>query len=271
MKLAVIYILLAGCASAGDVFTRQPQAPKIASPKITEASGLATSPRSDDFLWLINDSNGTPEIHLCDTNGKAHGSVTIAGVRNTDWEDLAAFVHKGESYLLVADTGDNQSKREMVSLFIVREPKLPTAGDSVSGEIPVAWRIDFKFEDGPRDCEAVAVDALQEKIILVSKRTKPPVIYELALRPSGEFHMAKRIGTTQTKASAFSLVPYSDQPVGLDISPDGARAAIVTYYGVFLFSKKPEQNWGQAFAERAICLERHRLPQAEAIGIFKLG
>jgi hypothetical protein len=47
----------------------------------------------------------------------------------------------------------------------------------------VAWRVRFRFEDGPRDCEAMAVDPEQPRALLLSKRTEPPVLYELTLLP----------------------------------------------------------------------------------------
>ncbi len=271
MKAVFISIFLTACASALEGFTLQPDPAKILSADITEASGLAVSPRSDDFLWIINDSGGTPEIHLCNTDGTPRGSVKIKGVKNRDWEDLAAFVYEGQSYLLIADTGDNTSKRESVSLFIVREPALPADGKSVTGEIPLAWKIEFTLEDGPRDCEAVAVDPHERKIILVNKRTNPPVVYELPLRPTKKNPVAKRIGTTQTIAPALSFLPYRNQPTGLDISADGSMAAVTTYYGVFLFPKMKGQGWGEAFAAQPAWRGSHKLSQAESVAFSKDG
>ena len=269
MKAVFISIFLTACASAQEGFTLQPDPAKILSADITEASGLAVSPSFDDFLWIINDSGGTPEIHLCNRDGTPRGSVKIKGVKNRDWEDLAAFVYKGQSYLLIADTGDNTSKRESVSLFIVREPALPADGKSVTGEIPLAWKIEFTFEDGPRDCEAVAVDPHERKIILVSKRTNPPVVYELLLRTWEKRPVAKRIGTTKTIAPVLNFLPHRNQPTGLDIAPDGSAAAIVTYHGIFLFPKGKGQGWADAFAAQPAWRRGHKLPQAESVAFSK--
>ena len=271
MKAVQLLLLLAVCAHAQDTFTLLEKPAKIGSAAITEASGLAVSPSSDGFLWIVNDSGGTPEIHLCNTDGTPRGSVTVKGVKNTDWEDLAAFTYKGENFLLISDTGDNDSKRDSVFLLIVREPALPTAGKSVAGEVPVAWKIESTFEDGPRDCEAVAVDARKEKIILVSKRTEPPLVYELPLQPAEKEQVAKRIGTTQTIAPAFILLPHRNQPTEMDISPDGSTAAIVSYYGVFLFPKENGQTWGEAFAAQSVRIGSHKLPQAESVAFAKDG
>ena len=271
MKAVQLLLLLAVCAHAQDTFTLLENPAKIGSAAITEASGLVVSPSSDDFLWIVNDSGGTAEIHLCNTDGTARGSVTVKGVKNKDWEDLAAFIYKGESYLLIADTGDNDSKRDSVFLLIVREPALPSAGKSVAGEVPVARKIQFTYEDGPRDCEAVTVDARQEKIILVSKRTNPPVVYELPLRPAKRNPVAKRIGTTQTIAPALGFLPHRNQPTGLDIASDGSAAAIVTYHGVFVFPKARGQGWGEAFAAQSVRTGSHKLPQAESVAFSKDG
>ncbi len=267
MKSGLLLVFLALQASAQETFVLREPSPKIASPAITEASGLAVSPRSDDFLWIINDSGGTPEIHLCDSDGASRGSVSVGGVKNNDWEDLAAFVYKGESYLLIADTGDNSSRREEVRLLVVREPKLPKAGRNVAGEIPLAWSIGFTFEGGSRDCEAVAVDVRQEKIVLISKRTDPPAVYELPLRPIEKNPVAKLAGNTRTIAPNLSFLPYRNQPTGLDISADGKLAAIITYDGVFLFPKRDGQKWGEALSAQPTRIGGHKLPQAEAIAI----
>ena len=37
-------------------------------------------------------------------------------------------------------------------------PAAPKDGTMLAGKIPVAWSIRFRYEDGPRDCEAVGVD-----------------------------------------------------------------------------------------------------------------
>lgn len=82
--------------------------PKIQSPAIKEASGLAISPTDAAFMWVINDSGAAPELHLAGTDGTDRGKVTLKGVKNIDWEDLASFTLDGKPYLLVADTGDNR-------------------------------------------------------------------------------------------------------------------------------------------------------------------
>jgi len=262
----IVCITILPHAAAGD-FTLAAGKPLVASAALTEASGLAVSPTNNEFLWAINDSGATPDLHLLRIDGTDYGKVTLTNSKNIDWEDLASFTLDGKTYLLVADTGDNRSSRESCTLYILPEPQLPPAGEKLTGSATIAWSIVFTYEGGPRDCEAVAVDPISEKIILVSKRTKPPEIYELPLRAreNGGQIVAKKIGSTLTDSPAARFIPFANQPVGLDLSGDGSQAAIVTYYAVFLFPRSPKETWAEAFAKKPHTLAPHGLPQAESI------
>ncbi|MEK6230273.1 MAG: hypothetical protein N2A42_00275 [Luteolibacter sp.] len=265
MRRILIPLLTLTSLCAEPDFRLQPVPAKLMSPAINEASGLAVSPKDADFLWIVNDSGGTTEIHLVNTDGTARGSVSVEGTANRDWEDLAAFSLDGKPYLLIADIGDNGSARKFCTLYIVAEPSLPAEGKNVSGKAPAAWKINFTYEDGPRDCEAIAVDAADKKIILINKRTAPPVVYELALRPDKN-PTARRIATTETKATGLTLpISFRNQPTGMDISADGSMAVLATYHGAFLFRKKNAETWSDAFARKAKSLGPHGLQQAESV------
>lgn len=271
MRITLIPFLAAAALHAEPVFRLQPHPGKLSAPEITEASGLAVSPTDGGFLWIVNDSGGTNEIHLAATDGTPRGSVSVEGAANNDWEDLASFTLNGKPHLLIADTGDNGSIRKSCTLYIVREPSLPAEGDILSGKTPIAWKIDFTFEDGPRDCEAVAVDALSKTIVLINKRTDIPGVYELPLRP-GENPVARKICTTETKATGFTLpIGFRNQPTGMDISADGRMAAVLTYHGVFLFKRSAMEKWADAFSRKPASIGPHGLMQAESVAFSRDG
>ncbi len=244
---------------------------QVQATDITEASGLAVSASDDHFLWTLNDSGGTPEIHLLGTDGADRGKVKVSSAKNIDWEDIASFKLDGKSWLLIADTGDNGSKRESVTLHLLREPKLPADGQKLDGKVAADWHIDFTYEGGPRDCEAVAVDPVRKKIILISKRTKPPEVYELPLRAPEKKGVLtlKKIG--QTVIEAPVPIPFFNQPVGLDITADDLLAAVVTYHSVFLFPRKPDETWTEAFSHKPEMLAPHGLTQAESVAFSRDG
>ncbi|MCP5542418.1 MAG: hypothetical protein H7A49_00785 [Akkermansiaceae bacterium] len=245
---------------------------KLASPRITEASGIAASLRHPGALWIVNDSGAGPELHLVGEDGADRGSVALRNTRNRDWEDLASFEWKGRPYLLVADTGDNASKHEMCSLVVVAEPSVGKDGRLLAGNVAAAWKIDFRYEDGPRDCESVAVDPAAGTILLLSKRTAPPALYELPLVPGTQApQTAKRIGETRAERPGGTLLPFGNQPTGMDVSPDASRAAIVTYNGWFLVVRGEGETWSAAFARGAVWQGPHLLPQAESIAFSRDG
>jgi hypothetical protein len=275
-RLAAVVLLgltcLAGAEEPGD-FLPVEERPAIRSAAIKEASGLAMSSRDPGFLWLVNDSGATPELHLVETGGADRGKVTLALAKNTDWEDLASFSLDGTAYLLVADTGDNSAKRDFCTLHVLREPELPAAGKKLDGFTRAERTIRFRFEGGPRDCEAVAVDVPNKKILLVSKRTNPPEIHELPLVPSNTSGVltTRKTGITRVSAPADSVIPFRDQPTGFDLSADNSLAAVVTYYGVFVFPRKPGETWAEALAGKPSILRPHLLAQAESVAFSKDG
>jgi len=247
--------------------------PKIQSAAVIEASGLAISPTNPDFMWVINDSGSTADLHLAGTDGTDRGKVSLMGVKNIDWEDLATFTLDGIAYLLVADTGDNNAKRDSRTFLIVREPKLPAVGKALAETVLPAWQIPFRYEGGPRDCESVAVDAKAGKILFISKRTNPPEVYELPLRASKKQGLltARKIARTSVKSPGGDLLGFSNQPTGLDITADGSLAAVITYYGVFLFPRTPAETWAEAFSKQPVLLPPHLLGQAESVAFSKDG
>jgi len=248
-------------------YVRQKPAATLRSPAVGEASGVAISPVNPELLWIINDSGSAAELHRTGIDGADLGKVAVQGVKNTDWEDLSSFMHGGKPCLLIADTGDNGSVRRQCQLHVVPEPK------ATDREVAVAWTIPFTYEDGPRDCESVAVDEKAGKILLLSKRTSPPFLYELPLKSAGrDPAVARKVGKiTGPLAAGIPPVPFGTQPTGLDVSADGKQAAVVTYFRVFVFPRAEGESWETAFGRKPVALEPHRLRQAEAIGFSRDG
>jgi hypothetical protein len=235
---------------------------------------MAAAIGAKDLLWLVNDSGGTPTLHLAGTDGSDRGGVTVDSAHNVDWEDLASFSWQGKPFLLIADTGDNAARRKSCKLYLVPEPTLPAAGKMLQGAVKPQRVIEFRYPDGPRDCESVAVDAMQGKILLLSKRTTPPGLYELPLSPpkTAGVAVAKKIGSTELRAGPGVLPhPFATQPTGLDIRADCTQAAVLTYVGVFVFPRARGETWAQAFARQPTLPPPHGLPQAEALAFSRDG
>ena len=278
LRLIIPLCLLAGCGQP-PTESVEPATPfievtgELENKNLDEASGLARSYREPGTFWSAND-DGKAVIYALDTTGKHLGKVKVENADNKDWEDLASFELDGRPYLLLADIGDNEAKRRKRSLYVIAEP------DPKDKEVDVAWRIDFTYAAGPRDAEAIAVDVENERVLLLTKRDRPALLYELPLRPESDDVLEARLlgpvtslpePTAGDIANALALRDWHWQPTAMDISPDGSFAVIMTYAGVYYYHREPGESWRDAFSHVALGASLGRLKNAEAIAISNDG
>ena len=248
-------------------------------PALAELSGLAASRLRDDVLWAHNDSGNDPILFAIGTDGRNLGTFRVEGATHVDWEDIASFEKDGVSYLVIGDVGDNEAVRPEVRLIFVREPSLRGDGPPEHGVLAVAWSVPFRYEDGPRDCESVAVDADGGRILLMSKRVVPAAVYSIPIRPP------EGNAVTATKVAEAVKIPqpddaglgrnllgrYASQPTGMDISPDGTRVIVQTYTEGWLFRREPGASWRQVFAAEPERIRVPRMRQVEAVAFGRAG
>lgn len=128
------------------------------------------------------------------------------------------------------------------------------------------------FDGGPRDIEALAVDARERMVYLLSKREAHPQLYRFPLDsltdrpillstlgpvtslPSKARHKAQRPG---------GITQHS--PTALAFSPDSSGAVISTQRDSYYFRRAPQQSWLEALNNEAQALNLPKLRQAEAI------
>lgn len=240
----------------------------ITDEKLDEISGLAASRRHPGIFWVHNDGDNAAELYAIDPQGERRAILHIEGVRNVDWEDIAAFTWQGRHYLLIADVGDNGGLRTQLSLLAIEEP--PTLRDAVTRP---AWKQTFRWPDGARDCEAMAVDEREGAVYLVSKKRVPPELFRVPLRPGGAVQVAQRLGTLsgieQPTDDDLRRNPvygrYRAQITAADIAPDGSHFAVLNYRRVYLWPRRPG-GWADAVGHTARVIEFPWTPQAEALG-----
>lgn len=267
-------LVLALAAPAAPKFSGPHDAGLMAEPREREASGLAPSRLMDDLFWTHNDSGTAPVLHAVDRAGRARGRMRLQGVKAEDWEDVGSFELDGRSWLLVADCGDNFNSRPRGILHVIPEPEL--AGDLLTELVLApAYSIPFLFEDGARDCEAVAVDPVERTVWLLTKRDEPARLYRLPLAAATprEPAVARFAGSVPALADPHpslrrrllpSALTMGRWPTALDFSPDGRLALVLTLEGIVLFPRAPDESWAEALARVPVRLARHTLPQAEA-------
>ena len=276
-RILLLAIVLAGCSEPsadnvpGDRRAQLIVTGQLQSDELVEASGLARSQRDPELLWSMNDGGSKARLYAIDGSGFHRGRIKLDGIKNRDWEDLSSFAIEGTPYLLVADTGDNDNKRKKVSLHVVPEPDV-TDDDKV--EIEPAWSVDFRYPDGPRDVEAVVADPANDRVVLLSKRDWPPVLYEVPLHPPSDGTLvAKRLGTIeslphptrQDREQAVFTKEWHWQPTAMDLSPDGRLAVVLTYRAVYLYHLDPGRSLYESLSGQAYGFGLGNFRNAESV------
>lgn len=275
----VLIIALAPCVraavpAAAVSFTGPVAAGQLESPPKRETSGLAASRANADLLWTHDDSGGKAELYAVDTAGRARGTLQIGGVKNEDWEDVAAGRLDGRDWLIIGDIGDNDAKRRELAIHFVPEPTLAQlAVAGMLAERPAAT-LRVRYADGPRDCESLALDETERALYLLTKREATPRLYRVAL-PSP-------LASGEVTAQFVGLVPHLPpptaeqlrlkghlgkrrmQPCAMDFAANGSAAVVLTYGDVVLFPRQTGESWGTALGRTPVRLAPHNLPQAEA-------
>lgn len=253
-----------GIALAGATMTGW-----ISDPALPEVSGMAASRAHPGNYWVENDSGNPPAIYAVTPGGSLRATLSIDGVPNIDWEDLASFDRDGHHYILIADTGDNGGIRKTLALHVVEEPAMLH-----DGHARPAWSIRFRWPDGARDCEAVAVDVRSDSILLVSKKHVPAELFRLPLHPATQDVLTAQFlghlsGIEQPSAEEIELAPhyakYLAQVTAADIAPDGHHLAVLTYSRIYVYRRTAGENWAQSVAQAPEPLSFGWLPQAEAL------
>ena len=229
---------------------------------VTESSGLALSNRTPGRLWTHNDSGGKSIIYAFDSTGKPTGSCRLRSVESKDWEDMSSLLDRGVPRLLVADCGDNQALRPSISLYLLDEPD-----PDRTTETRKVQAIEVRYPDGPRDCEAVAVDTHSRQIILIAKsRFLAAGIYVVPLperqsEPGDPVSViAKRIGTLPMPMIT-----------AMDVDPRSGDIWIVNYFQAVCFScSDRSETINERLSGRPSAYELPHWKQIEAVAVDRM-
>ena len=219
-------------------------------PRITESSGIVASTRSD-LLFTHNDSGDTARFFAVDRTGKTRAAYVLRGVQARDWEDIS----RGPGGTLwLGDIGDNRGIRDKgLLVHRVAEP----SGRASATVTPTSYRL--RYEDGPRDAEALIVSA--GRVLVVEKTLGSRAgVYETSgtLRPGGIVNVLRRVAEVP--------VPMV---TGGDLSPDGRKVVLRNYTAAYEWDVPGEL--AAAFDGEPERVELPRDPQGEGIAYGRDG
>jgi len=244
------------------------QTGRIQSEEISESSGLAASRRHDGRFWTHNDSGNSNRIFLYRSDGVVAATGHILGAAAKDWEDMAigpcsATSGPGntEQCIYLADIGDNKEKRETVEILKFPEPDLP---DQRPASIPIdEWdRIEFEYEQGPRDAETVMVHPETAKIYVIQKNNSVEApVFRVPNRSTSDSkpHSAKKF--TELRIARG----LGRQVTGGDISPDGREFSIRTYVKVYTYCADSDESFESAFSASPVISQPRLTIQSEGV------
>lgn len=227
---------------------------RVSTGKLDESSGLCWSYTNPGHLWSIND-NKDKRLFAIKTNGVKTAVVKLKGGKGKNWEDLGAFSREGTNFLFIADVGLTGARRVKRALYILPEPVLQVYSD----DIRIEREIEFKFDDGSEDCEAVVYDNQGGRFILIAKNQKKKKASVFSLDMNGP-------GSEKTR---FLLEIPLKSVTGADISPNGLNMIILSGDSVYQYSRNEGQSWEDALSGKPLKIVE--LPNAQWEGICYAG
>ncbi|MFF2950063.1 hypothetical protein ACFVVU_01730 [Kitasatospora sp. NPDC057965] len=194
------------------------QAFTIGDPRITESSGLAASRQHPGVYWTHNDSDDGPYVYAVDSQGRTVATVTLRGIEPRDVEAISL---GPDGRLYVGDIGDNLGgKWPEVWIYAFAEPA------ELRDQTVQVTRYRVRYEDGPRDAEALMVHPVTGRAYIASKKQGGGGLYQ---------------GPEQLSASGVNTFRrIADVPWITDgaFSPDGTRLVLRGYFSATLYRWK---------------------------------
>lgn len=207
--------------------------------ELKEVSGIQKRNNSD-IIWTIEDSGNKNVIYGLDLSGTINKSVTIANVKNTDWEDLTG---DKDGNLYIGDFGNNRNIRKDLAIYKI-------ASDSLtSDKTDYAYKVSFYYPEQtdfpPKkrnllyDCESFF--ELNNNFYLFTKnRSKnfdgTTLLYKIPNKEGN--HKAELIRKFKTCATYSTCAITSAA-----ISPDHKKVVLLSHNLVWLFEDFKDDNF----------------------------
>ncbi|MBW6513826.1 MAG: hypothetical protein K0B87_03615 [Candidatus Syntrophosphaera sp.] len=248
--VAAVILSAVGCAM---ITGRSMQHDTVEEECLNEASGLAASLKTPGLLYTHNDSGGKAVVYILNYRALMPSKIVLEGIKNRDWEDIAVGVDPldGKSYVFVGDIGDNAASYTTSFIYRFAEPAIDDTLITVSR----IDRIEYAYEDGPRDAEALFADPLTGDLYVISKRDASAGVYRLAYPQSYSLlNVAQKV----------ARLPYN-WVTAADICPAGKYILVKTYTSVYRYKRSPKMSVAEALGRKYRSMPYKLEGQGEAV------
>jgi len=272
-----IELLLASRARSAYFERGKAYAPRVLEaiaplpPELREASGLAVSRTQPGVLWAHNDSGDAATLYAIDLKGQLLAKVAVANAVARDWEDITYGTcpddrAAGQQCLYIADTGNNDRSRDVLTIFVVVEPMIGGA-DRSHPRVVSARSFRYRYPGPPEDAEAIAILPDGDVTIVTKGRTPTISFFGFSKADIAKALTSNEV-LTATPQGDSGIVP--DQGLGrwvtaAAMSPDGMTLAVRTYSEIFFYAPETSAQGRRWRDLKRPCFLGEVEPQGEAI------
>eukprot|EP00931_Biecheleriopsis_adriatica_P022388 TRINITY_DN143_c0_g2_i1.p1 TRINITY_DN143_c0_g2~~TRINITY_DN143_c0_g2_i1.p1 ORF type:complete len:442 (+),score=70.97 TRINITY_DN143_c0_g2_i1:56-1327(+) len=240
------------------------------SPEIDECSGLAASRKNEGRYWTHNDSGGKARLFAIDVKGTRRKTVNVGGAYARDWEDIDVGPGPvdGETYIYIADIGDNYKQRASIQIYRLPEPTV-TGNEWEEITVP-AQKFEVQYPDGARDCEAIFVD--QGPAAVAQGTSGRVYVISKHYGYSGDIYW---VDLPETPASTLTFTKGSRLNHGgtgwpaavtaADINPEGTLIAVRAYDQLIIYPRQEGSSVDEALQGNGCQVSRHTERQGESV------
>lgn len=271
---AIVFSENQGAALPCDVWSEPVQIGLLDHQAIDEASGMAFSRAHADRLYHHNDSGDGPYFYVTNGSGAETQRIIIDGFEPFDVESMALGPCPSQGdCIYLGDIGDNLRVRADIEIVVVREV------EDFPDRVAALKTITARYPDAAHDAEGMAMHPNGDLYILTKEmnwilgRASPAQLYRIPASQiadnEGETLTMEHVGGLDLPRILSAHAANGRIVTGLDISPDGERAIILTYLTALELRFEPLI---QAVAEGRLPEQEnyrniaiHDLPQMEAI------
>jgi len=245
---------------------------KLQSNLNQETSGIAASSKYPGIYYIHNDSGDMNRFFAITPDGKLRAVFNYATQGGNDHsvadcEDVAVGPgpEAGESYVYVADIGDNASNKQNVTIYRVGEPEIPENVNKTQSLTSAALYL--KYPDEPKDAETLMIDPLEKLLYIVSKRGGFVSVYTAPLN----FNTGDTVTLTKRCDLHFKGLQPFKWIVSGDISKDGSQVILKSYSRVYYWKRQGNEPVWATLQRRPYqpAYEQERL--GEAVGFAANG
>jgi len=235
-----------------------------------ETSGIAASSINPDLFYVHNDSGDTSRFFAIDAKGNLRSTIYFRGNEKmwgvADCEDIAVGPgpKKGRSYIYLGDIGDNGAHRNAITVYRFTET---SAWASAGKTEAIATSFNYRYPDGAKDAESMAIDPLEKLLYIITKRGDSVGVYTAPLNA--------KAGDTTTLTFRGKLFFDGMKPfkwiTAADISKDGQQVLIKSYEKVYYWRRRGNEAIWQTLQRPTRELNYKQERQGEAIGFTQDG